>query len=78
MRAVLSAGRDALAAGDSVEEVLWAVWSATELDNRLQASALRGGATGSQADRDLDAMMALLTPQVTTSSAALIPRCAPS
>ena len=59
VRAVLSAGRDALASGDSVEEVLWAVWSATELDNRLQASALRGGATGSQADRDLDAMMAL-------------------
>ncbi|MDU5017407.1 MAG: ATP-dependent helicase, partial [Corynebacterium sp.] len=59
VRAVLSAGRDALASGASVEEVLWAVWSATELDNRLQASALRGGATGSQADRDLDAMMAL-------------------
>lgn len=35
------------------------MWSATEVEQRLQASAPRGGATGSQADRDLDAMMAL-------------------
>lgn len=59
VRAVLSAGRQAVQAQASVEEILWEVWSATELDMRLQASALRGGATGSQADRDLDAMMAL-------------------
>ncbi|WP_165242990.1 ATP-dependent DNA helicase [Corynebacterium lizhenjunii] len=57
VRTVLDAGR-AVRDG-SVEEVLWAVWSATGLAERLQAAALRGGATGSQADRDLDAVMAL-------------------
>lgn len=56
---VLAAGREALRAGGSVEQISWAVWSATGLDTRLQSAALRGGATGSQADRDLDAMMAL-------------------
>lgn len=59
LRAVLEAGRSARAADGSVEEVLWAVWQATGLSDRLLAAALRGGATGSQADRDLDAMMAL-------------------
>ncbi len=54
---VLNAGRQAL--GDSIEEVLWAVWSATKLSDHLSASSLRGGAAGSQADRDLDAVMAL-------------------
>lgn len=58
-RAILAAGREAHAAGGSIEDVLWAVWSSTGLAERLQAAALRGGATGSQADRDLDAMMAL-------------------
>src|SRR5699024_6434455 len=43
----------------SIEEVLWALWSATDLSNSLSAISLRGGASGSQADRDLDAMMAL-------------------
>ncbi|WP_342319188.1 ATP-dependent DNA helicase [Corynebacterium mayonis] len=57
-RKVLVAGRTAAEEG-SVEEVLWALWSATDLSNRLLAIALRGGATGSQADRDLDAVMAL-------------------
>ncbi|WP_369816011.1 ATP-dependent helicase [Corynebacterium sp. HMSC059E07] len=59
IRGVLSAGRAALQQGAAVEEVLWEVWQATGLDTRLQAAALRGGAAGSQADRDLDAMMAL-------------------
>lgn len=59
IRGVLSAGREALRAGAAVEEILWEVWQATGLDTRLQAAALRGGAAGSQADRDLDAMMAL-------------------
>ncbi|WP_165165414.1 ATP-dependent DNA helicase [Corynebacterium qintianiae] len=58
VRGVLDAGRAALAEG-SVEDVLWAVWNATGLSNRLLAAALRGGATGSQADLDLDAVMAL-------------------
>lgn len=57
-KGVIDAGRDALAGG-SVEEVLWAVWNATGLSTRLLAAALRGGASGSQADQDLDAVMAL-------------------
>ena len=59
IRDVLDAGREALADGGSVEDVLWAVWSTTKLADSLMAVALRGGAAGSQADRDLDAMMAL-------------------
>lgn len=59
MRDVLGAGRGVLDAGGSVEEVLWAIWESTGLAGRLSAAALRGGATGSQADRDLDAAMAL-------------------
>lgn len=59
LRTVLDAGRAALESGGSVEEVLWAVWSTTSLADRLVAAALRGGANGSQADRDLDAVMAL-------------------
>lgn len=58
VRGVLDAGRAEMGRG-SVEEVLWAVWNATGLANRLLAAALRGGATGSQADFDLDAVMAL-------------------
>ena len=59
IRGVLEAGRAEIEAGGSVEEILWAVWSATKLADSLMAIALRGGAGGSQADRDLDAMMAL-------------------
>lgn len=56
---VLTAGREAIAADVENEQVLWAVWDATNLSTRLQTAALRGGATGSQADRDLDAVMTL-------------------
>lgn len=56
---VLRAGRKALADGSSVELVLWSLWEATGLAEHLSAVALRGGPVGSQADRDLDAMMAL-------------------
>ena len=59
LRGVLESGRTALQEQGSVEEVLWAVWQATGLSDRLLAAALRGGATGSQADRDLDAVMSL-------------------
>lgn len=57
VRSVLAAGRSAL--DGSIEEVLWAIWSETGLSEHLSAASLRGGAAGSQADRDLDAMMAL-------------------
>ncbi|WP_018296162.1 ATP-dependent DNA helicase [Corynebacterium lubricantis] len=59
IRSVLRAGHSALDNNASVEEILWEVWNATKLSDRLLAQALRGGAAGSQADRDLDAMMAL-------------------
>ncbi|WP_257203255.1 ATP-dependent DNA helicase [Corynebacterium cystitidis] len=59
IRRVVQAGHAAVNAHGSVEDVLWAVWHATGLSDRLMAHALRGGAAGSQADRDLDAMMAL-------------------
>lgn len=56
---VLTAGREAQRAGQSVEMVLWAIWKATGLDTRLQERALRGGTFGSQADQDLDSVMML-------------------
>ena len=59
---VLDAGRSALGEAtvtSPVEEVLWAVWQAADLSNSLQRQALRGGTLGSQADRDLDAVMSL-------------------
>src|SRR5699024_5491830 len=56
---ILSSGREVLKHNGSPEEVLWAIWAKADLANRLRNSSLRGGATGSQADRDLDAMMAL-------------------
>lgn len=59
IREVLQAGHRARAEHRSVEEVLWALWEATGLADRLMAASLRGGAAGSQADRDLDAMMTL-------------------
>lgn len=59
LRRVLAAGFEAYSQGGSVEEVLWGLWQATGLTERLSARALRGGAAGSQADRELDAMMAL-------------------
>lgn len=60
--AVVAAGRAALevrATTSPVEQVLWAVWQAADLSNSLQVQALRGGTLGSQADRDLDAVMSL-------------------
>ena len=43
----------------SVEEVLWGVWQATGLAGSLQQASVGGGLAGSQANRDLDAVMAL-------------------
>ncbi|MEJ5928419.1 ATP-dependent DNA helicase [Corynebacterium sp. H128] len=56
---VLTAGIAATKQGASVELVLWEVWDATELSDRLMNASLRGGAAGSQADLDLNAVMAL-------------------
>jgi superfamily I DNA/RNA helicase/RecB family exonuclease len=43
----------------SAEEVLWRVWHASGLAHRWAATAVRGGPAGAQADRDLDAVVAL-------------------
>ncbi|MDQ4103160.1 MAG: PD-(D/E)XK nuclease family protein, partial [Actinomycetota bacterium] len=45
--------------GDSAEEVLWQVWQSSGLAQRWAATAARGGPAGAQADRDLDAVVAL-------------------
>lgn len=45
--------------GASAEEVLWRVWQASGLATRWAAASAHGGPTGAQADRDLDAIVAL-------------------
>ncbi|WP_278314101.1 ATP-dependent helicase [Lolliginicoccus levis] len=59
VRTVLRRARRAERRGRGVEDVLWEAWSATGLQQHWLASALRGGAAGAQADRDLDAIVAL-------------------
>ncbi|MEU7279720.1 ATP-dependent DNA helicase [Streptomyces sp. NPDC045431] len=51
--------RELLAAGATAEEALWLLWDGTPWPARLQRAALRGGAAGRNADRDLDAVCAL-------------------
>ncbi|MFJ8585029.1 ATP-dependent helicase [Streptomyces sp. NPDC093595] len=51
--------RELLAAGGTAEEALWLLWDGTPWPARLQRAALRGGAAGRNADRDLDAVCAL-------------------
>lgn len=45
--------------GGTVEDALWALWSATPWPRRLEGSSYRGGAAGRRADADLDAVVAL-------------------
>ncbi len=56
---VVGAARRAAAAGVGVEETLWRAWQASGLERRWRARSLRGGRTGDQADRDLDAMLSM-------------------
>ncbi|WP_439029633.1 ATP-dependent helicase [Gordonia terrae] len=56
---VLGAAQRAHDARRGLEETLWAAWQATGLERRWAASAVRGGPGGEQADRDLDAVMAM-------------------
>ncbi|MFI6443176.1 ATP-dependent helicase [Kitasatospora sp. NPDC050543] len=52
--------RELLAGGGTAEEALWALWDGSQRwRERLERSALRGGAAGRNADRDLDALCAL-------------------
>ena len=56
---LLAVAREAISAGQSAEETLWAVWDASGLAPRWQAASAAGGAAGAAADRDLDAVLAL-------------------
>ncbi|MGH3771301.1 MAG: PD-(D/E)XK nuclease family protein, partial [Pseudonocardiaceae bacterium] len=56
---LLDAAARAARRGDSAEEVLWQVWQASGLARRWAALAAHGGPAGVQADRDLDAVVAL-------------------
>ncbi|WP_330173726.1 ATP-dependent helicase [Streptomyces sp. NBC_01498] len=57
--ALLAKTRALLAGGGTAEEALWELWDGTPWPARLERSALRGGAAGRNADRDLDAVCAL-------------------
>lgn len=58
---VLADGRAALVGGGGAPEVLWAMWSASDVAGSWQRTALAGGPAGARADRDLDAVLALFT-----------------
>ncbi|HVW40158.1 MAG TPA: ATP-dependent DNA helicase [Amycolatopsis sp.] len=49
----------AIRRGAPVEQVLWELWQGSGLQQRLVRLSARGGTLGSQADRDLDAVVAL-------------------
>ncbi|MFJ8055610.1 ATP-dependent helicase [Streptomyces sp. NPDC096142] len=57
--ALLRKARERLAGGGTAEEALWDLWQGTPWPGRLERAALRGGAAGRNADRDLDAVCAL-------------------
>ncbi|MFB7011755.1 MULTISPECIES: ATP-dependent helicase [unclassified Streptomyces] len=57
--ALLRKARELLEGGGTAEEALWELWSGTPWQSRLERAALRGGAGGRNADRDLDAVCAL-------------------
>ncbi|WP_035911960.1 ATP-dependent helicase [Knoellia sinensis] len=48
------------AAGVTAEAILWAMWDASRLAGAWRDTALAGGAAGARADRDLDAVLAVL------------------
>ncbi len=56
---LLATARQAVREQGSAEEVLWAVWQGSGLAERWTDLSLAGGARGAQADRDLDAVVAL-------------------
>ncbi|MGH4001064.1 MAG: PD-(D/E)XK nuclease family protein, partial [Pseudonocardiaceae bacterium] len=56
---LLATAAGAARRGCRAEEVLWRVWDASGLAHRWAATAMRGGPIGAQADRDLDAVVAL-------------------
>ncbi|MBF6327084.1 ATP-dependent helicase [Nocardia transvalensis] len=62
LRRVLKAvarARRAWRRGAGLEDVLWALWTGSNLEKRWVGQSERGGAVGMQADRDLDAAVGL-------------------
>ncbi|MGY0501099.1 ATP-dependent helicase [Nocardia sp. FBN12] len=58
LRAVAKA-KQTQAAGLGLEDVLWTLWTSSRLERRWFRQSRRGGASGMQADRDLDAAVEL-------------------
>ncbi|MGV9376883.1 ATP-dependent helicase [Nonomuraea sp. NPDC003707] len=56
---LLAAAREAAQQEGTAEDLLWAVWHASGLAGRWSEQSLQGGPRGAQADRDLDAVVAL-------------------
>ncbi|MDQ1712021.1 MAG: hypothetical protein QOE45_1471 [Frankiaceae bacterium] len=56
---LLHAARDLLASGGTPEEALWALWDGSGWDRRLEADSGGTSTASRQADRDLDAVLAL-------------------
>ncbi|MFE0378192.1 ATP-dependent helicase [Streptomyces inhibens] len=56
---LLRKARELLAGGGTAEQALWQLWDGTPWPQRLERAARRGGAAGRNADRDLDAVVAL-------------------
>ena len=57
--AAVDAAAAVLGAGGTPEDALWALWDTSGWGRRLEAEALGTGASARQADRDLDAVLAL-------------------
>lgn len=51
--------RGEAAAGATVEDILWKIWTRSGLSRSLPTAAFEGGSQGAAADRDLDAVVAL-------------------
>ena len=56
---LLRVTHQAVARGDGVEQVVWQLWRESGLQDKLLKQVDRGGSLGAQADRDLDAVVAL-------------------
>jgi len=56
---LLATARQAIDERVGIEQVLWLVWQESGLEDRWVRQSQRGGTTGAQADRDLDAIVGL-------------------
>lgn len=56
---LLAVAREAVGEQGTAEDLLWAVWHASGLAQRWTELSMSGGSRGAQADRDLDAVVAL-------------------